>query len=210
MPTTALERVGWTIGPGTIKTSPMGEVIPTSERQARPLAKLPAELYAIQKKYEGAPVGNDNAEKQLHQNDAVDSHPRTSEIIAKKTGVSRATVERDGKLRAEYHESMSKGHGGDRNPDGVNQHTENRSNLETQGLISPPETTAAAVAKATGRRYNRTKKAAHRPEKQLDQNDPVNPISTAAKLAVEHGASEATVKREHDGTSPARAEGRDN
>jgi len=26
----------------TIKTSPMGEVIPTSERQARPLAKLPA------------------------------------------------------------------------------------------------------------------------------------------------------------------------
>jgi hypothetical protein len=44
-----------------------------------------------------------------------------------------------------------------------------------------------------GRRYNRTKKAAHRPEKELAQNDLVNPLNTAAKLAVEHGVSEATV-----------------
>ena len=51
-----------------------------------------------------------------------------------------------------------------------------------------------------GRRYNRTKRAkAGAPEgnqnagKQLDQNEPI--VSTAAKLATEHGVSEATVKR---------------
>jgi N6-adenosine-specific RNA methylase IME4 len=54
--------------------------------------------------------------------------------------------------------------------------------------------TPDAFKLALGRRYNRTKKAAHRP-KELDQIDPVNPISTAAKLAKEHSVSEATVKR---------------
>lgn len=50
-----------------------------------------------------------------------------------------------------------------------------------------------------GRRYNRTKKSARfeggndAASKTVDQNDP--PLSTAAKLAVEHGVSEATVKR---------------
>ena len=45
-----------------------------------------------------------------------------------------------------------------------------------------------------GRRYNRTKKAAHRPAKR-DQNDPVIPERTADKLATEHGVSAPTVKR---------------
>jgi hypothetical protein len=50
-----------------------------------------------------------------------------------------------------------------------------------------------------GRRYNRTKKreggsGKNQHTEQLDQNDPV-PQSTAAKLAKEHGVSEATVKR---------------
>jgi hypothetical protein len=46
-----------------------------------------------------------------------------------------------------------------------------------------------------GRRYNRTKKAhgGQLPTQGIDQNDPS--LSTAAKLAVEHGVSEATVKR---------------
>lgn len=54
-----------------------------------------------------------------------------------------------------------------------------------------------------GRRYNRTKRAkAGAPEgnqnagKQLDQNEPIVSTNTAAaKLATEHGVSEATVKR---------------
>lgn len=45
-----------------------------------------------------------------------------------------------------------------------------------------------------GRRYNRQKKAEGRPEK-LDQNEPVNPQSTAERLAAEHHVSPATVKR---------------
>jgi hypothetical protein len=48
-----------------------------------------------------------------------------------------------------------------------------------------------------GRRYNRTKKAAHGREGRdfsEDQSDTPKP-NTAAKLAVEHGVSEATVKR---------------
>ena len=47
-----------------------------------------------------------------------------------------------------------------------------------------------------GRRYNRTKRANggdRKSDESLAQNDPV--ISTAAKLATEHGVSEATVKR---------------
>ena len=52
---------------------------------------------------------------------------------------------------------------------------------------------------ALGRRYNRTKKAAHSGVNQYtkeggeDQNDPH--LNTAAKLATQHGVSEATVKR---------------
>jgi hypothetical protein len=59
---------------------------------------LRGELYAIQKKYEGSPTGANQHTEELPQNEAVPPSPRTSEIIAKKTGVSRATVERDGKL----------------------------------------------------------------------------------------------------------------
>lgn len=53
---------------------------------------------------------------------------------------------------------------------------------------------------ALGRRYNRSKKkegnhtGRNQHTEQLDQNDPV-PESTAAKLATQHGVSEATVKR---------------
>ena len=53
---------------------------------------------------------------------------------------------------------------------------------------------------ALGRRYNRSKKAAHFTEgnnaasKTLDQNDTPF-VSTAAKLGAQHGVSEATVKR---------------
>jgi N6-adenosine-specific RNA methylase IME4 len=46
-----------------------------------------------------------------------------------------------------------------------------------------------------GRRYNRMKKAAHRPEKG-DQNDPVNPQKTADILSKQHGVSPATIKRD--------------
>ena len=54
---------------------------------------------------------------------------------------------------------------------------------------------------ALGRRYNRSKKAHGAPtgndnankEKQIGQIDPI--VSTAAKLATQHGVSEATVKR---------------
>jgi hypothetical protein len=42
-----------------------------------------------------------------------------------------------------------------------------------------------------GMLYNGTKKEAHRPEK-LDQNDPVNPISTAETVAAEIGVSGKT------------------
>lgn len=45
-----------------------------------------------------------------------------------------------------------------------------------------------------GRRYNRTKKAAHRPAKG-GQNEPLIPQKTAQKLATEYGVSPATVKR---------------
>lgn len=45
-----------------------------------------------------------------------------------------------------------------------------------------------------GRRYNRVKKAQHRPEKR-DQIDPVTPQRTAERLATEHSVSPATVKR---------------
>jgi len=48
---------------------------------------------------------------------------------------------------------------------------------------------------ALGRRYNRTKKAnGERGAEKLDQNEPAF-TSTAAKLATQHGVSEATVKR---------------
>jgi hypothetical protein len=50
-------------------------------------------------------------------------------------------------LRAQYHESMNKGRGGDRNPDGNNQHTENRSKSTNRTLTSD---TASEVAKKTG------------------------------------------------------------
>jgi hypothetical protein len=49
---------------------------------------------------------------------------------------------------------------------------------------------------ALGRRYNRTKKQGARTDITLDQNDTKSePINTAAKLATQHGVSEATVKR---------------
>jgi hypothetical protein len=44
-----------------------------------------------------------------------------------------------------------------------------------------------------GRRHNRQKKAAHRPEK-VAQIEPVNPQSTAERLAAQHGVSPATVE----------------
>ena len=46
-----------------------------------------------------------------------------------------------------------------------------------------------------GRRYNRLKKAAHRPEKR-DQIDPVIPVRTSERLAKEHGVSAPTIKRD--------------
>ena len=49
---------------------------------------------------------------------------------------------------------------------------------------------------ALGRRYNRSKKQGARTDITLDQNDTKSePINTAAKLATQHGVSEATVKR---------------
>jgi hypothetical protein len=70
-------------------------------------------------------------------------------IILNQLGRRNVTPETASKLRAEYAESMSKGQGGNHNPDGVNQHVD-RSNLENQGLTTQPQTTAAIVAKATG------------------------------------------------------------
>jgi ParB-like chromosome segregation protein Spo0J len=46
---------------------------------------------------------------------------------------------------------------------------------------------------ALGRRYNRTKKSVGKPEGTILGQ--IDPISTAAKLATQHGVSEATVKR---------------
>jgi hypothetical protein len=62
-----------------------------------------------------------------------------------------------------------------------------------------------------GRRYNRVKKAQHRPEKR-DQIDPVTPQRTAERLATEHSVSPATVKRadklrEHEKTTVGRTGG---
>lgn len=54
--------------------------------------------YNRAKKPEGAPVGNKNRSKQLAQSELVES---TAAAIAKKHGVSEATVKRDGK-QAEY------------------------------------------------------------------------------------------------------------
>jgi len=53
---------------------------------------LRGRMYEGRKKSEGAQTGNDNRKsKQLPQNEGVES---TAEIVAKETGVSRATVER--------------------------------------------------------------------------------------------------------------------
>jgi len=53
--------------------------------------------------------------------------------------------------------------------------------------------TADAFTLALGRRYNRMKKRdGERGPKKLDQNEPA---STASRIAIEHGVSEATVKR---------------
>jgi len=46
-----------------------------------------------------------------------------------------------------------------------------------------------------GRRYNRAKKAPHRPEKRT-QNEDVKPERTSERLAKEHGVSAATIKRD--------------
>jgi len=71
-------------------------------------------------------------------------------IILNQLGRRNVTPEAASMLNAQYHESMSKGHGGDRNPDGVNQHTENRSKPQNEGLTSDSKTTAEIVAKQTG------------------------------------------------------------
>jgi hypothetical protein len=70
-------------------------------------------------------------------------------IILNQLGRRNVTPESASKLRAEYAESMSKGQGGNHNPDGVNQHVD-RSKPEFQVLTTSPQNTAAAVAKATG------------------------------------------------------------
>ena len=62
-------------------------------------------IYNRRKKAEGAPAGNNNAKKQLDQNDPVVS---TAEQVAAETGVSSATVKRAGKFaeevaKAAYH-----------------------------------------------------------------------------------------------------------
>lgn len=50
-------------------------------------------------KGQGAPIGNNRAEKQKPHNEVFDSEPQsTSSAIAKATGVSKATVERDVQL----------------------------------------------------------------------------------------------------------------
>ena len=59
---------------------------------------LRGRVYNRRKKAEGAPKGNANAAKQLGQNEPVVS---TAEAVAAETGVSPATVKRDGKLAAE-------------------------------------------------------------------------------------------------------------
>jgi hypothetical protein len=63
-------------------------------------------------------------------------------IILNQLGRRNVTPETASKLRAEYAESMSKGQGGDRKSE--------KSKLGNQALISTPQKTATAVAKATG------------------------------------------------------------
>jgi hypothetical protein len=60
---------------------------------------LRAQYHESMNKGQGAPVGNSNASKQKNQNDAVDSAvEKTSATVAKATGTSQATVERDVRL----------------------------------------------------------------------------------------------------------------
>ena len=59
---------------------------------------LRGRIYNRRKKKEGAPTGNNNAGKQRDQNDPVVS---TAEQVAAETGVSSATVKRNGKMAAE-------------------------------------------------------------------------------------------------------------
>ena len=66
------------------------------------------------------------------------------------------------------------------------------------GLVSIPASNSPDAFKlALGRRYNRTKKAAHgRADRDFSADQIDTPkTNTAAKLAAEHSVSEATVKR---------------
>lgn len=72
----------------------------------------------MEKKREGAPTGNTNAEKQLRQNDAVVSESKaTAERLAEEYGVSKRTIERDAKFSrgidalAEVSEELAKAAG---------------------------------------------------------------------------------------------------
>lgn len=75
-------------------------------------------------------------------------------------------------------------------------HSSNQHQINQLGRRNlTPDQTALIL----GRKYNRTKKAQGAPvgnsnaEKQIAQNEPV--VSTADKLAAQHGVSPATVKR---------------
>jgi len=55
------------------------------------------------------------------------------------------TSEAASKLRSDYHDSMSKGQGAP-----VGNSNASKQNLENQGIVSEPQSTAAIVAKETG------------------------------------------------------------
>ena len=60
-------------------------------------ARLRGQLYISRKKSVGAPDGNDNRKIQCGQSGHIENDQRTREIVAKETGVSPRTIERDAK-----------------------------------------------------------------------------------------------------------------
>jgi hypothetical protein len=72
-------------------------------------------------------------------------------IILNQLGRRNVTPETASMLRAQYHESMNRGRGGARNPDGLGGRSgKTLSNHQSDGLTNPEESTAELVAKQTG------------------------------------------------------------
>lgn len=59
------------------------------------MSLLRGRRYNRTKKAVGAPEGNKNRSNQIHQNDGIET---TAERLAKQHGVSKATIERDGRF----------------------------------------------------------------------------------------------------------------